>query len=169
MTFLLTNGPQDFTGALIIGGVIGIFVGVVFLTASSASEGIQRVLIGMLIGVLLMGGYQALTVGPEIGQGLRSVDPNFTDPSGQGGTILFDAVLRVIQAGLAGALLMVISLAPFRAFLGGLAGLIIGTISGIIIWFGLDLLEVVVPTVIFGALSLGLVLYFFELLPFGRE
>jgi len=167
MTFLLTNGPQDFTGALIIGGVIGVFVGVVFLTASSASEGIQRVLVGMFIGVLLMGGYQALTVGPEIGEGLRILEPEYTDPSGQGGNVLFDAVLRVIQAGLVGGLLMVISLAPLRALLGGLAGLIIGTVSGILIWFGLDLLDLAVPLVIFGALSLGLVLYFFELLPFG--
>ncbi|MDX1688528.1 MAG: hypothetical protein R3248_11135 [Candidatus Promineifilaceae bacterium] len=167
MTFLLTNGPQELTGALLIGGVIGIFIGVVFLTASSASEGIQRVLVGLLLGVLLMGGYQALTLGPEIGRGLRSIDPNFTDPAGQGGTLLFDAFILIIEAGLAGALLMVVSLAPFRALMGALAGLIIGTISGILIWFGLDLLDLVVPNVIFGALSLGLVLYFFELLPFG--
>ena len=165
LTFLLANGPQEFTGALIIGGVIGRFVGVVFLTASSASEGIQRVLVGMLIGVLLMGGYQALTVGPEIGQGLRSVDPAFTDPSGQGGTVLVDAVIRILQAGLVGGLLMVVSLAPFRAFLGALAGLIIGTLSGVIAWYALDLLNMAVPTVIFGVLSLGLVLYLFELLP----
>lgn len=167
MVFLFTNGPQEITGALIIGGVIGIFIGIVFLTASSATEGIQRVLVGMLLGVLLMGGYQALTVGPDIGQGLRTIDPNFTDPSGQGGSLLLDAVIRVIQAGLAGALFMVVSLAPFRAFLGALAGLIIGTVCGIIVWFGLDLLEVTVPNIIFGGLSLGLVLYFFELLPFS--
>lgn len=168
MTFLLTNGPQELTGALLIGGVIGICIGVVFLTATSASEGVQRVLVGILIGVLLMGGYQALTLGPTVGQGLRTVDPNFTDPSGQGGTLVFDAFILIIEAGLVGGLLMVVTLAPFRAFLGGLAGLIIGTVSGILIWFGLDLLDLVVPNVIFGALSLGLVLYFFELLPFGR-
>lgn len=167
ITFLLTNGPQEFTGALIIGGVIGTFVGVIFLTASSASEGIQRVLVGMLIGALLMGGFQALTVGPQIGQGLRAVDPTFTDPGGQGGSILLNAVMRVLQAALAGGLLMVISLAPFRAFLGALAGLLIGTVSAIIAWFALDLLDLVVPTVIFGVLSLGLILYFFELLPFS--
>lgn len=165
LTFLMANGPQEFTGALIIGGVIGLFAGVVFLTTSSASEGIQRVLIGMLIGALLMGAYQALTVGPQIGQGLRTIDPNFTDPSGQGGTILLDAALRVIQAGLAAGLLMVISLAPFRAFLGALAGLIIGTVAGIIAWFALDLLNLAVPTIIFGVLSLGLILFLFELLP----
>lgn len=167
MTFLLTTGPQEFTGALIIGGAVGVFVGVVFLTASSASEGIQRVLIGMLIGAVLMGVYQALTVGPAIGEGLRILQPEFTDPSGQGGNVLFDAFLRVLQAALAGGLLMIISLAPFRAFLGALAGLIMGTISGVIVWFGLDLLDLTVPLVIFGAISLGLVLYFFELLPFG--
>lgn len=167
LTFLLSTGPQDFTGALIIGGAVGAFIGLVFLTATSASEGVQRVLVGMLIGFVLMGAYQALTVGPEMGEGIRILQPEFTEPSGGGGNVLFNAALSIIQAGIAGGLVMIFTLSPFRALLGALAGVIIGTVSGAIAWGALDLLNMAVPTIIFGVFSFGLTLYFFELLPFS--
>ncbi len=60
---------------------------------------------------------------------------------------------------------MIISLAPFRAFKGALAGLIIGTVASLMAWGLLQFIDTAVPIVIFYVLVLGLVLFIIENLP----
>lgn len=158
------------TDALTIGAIIGALAGVVAFTASSANEGVHRVMVGFIIGGVIMGAFQGLMLADAagVGMGRGSVNPLFSSNAGTFGGMVYVAVIRTIQAALAGGLLMVASLAPFKAFKGAMAGVIIGVIAAFLAWGVLQYVDAAVPVVIFYALILGLVLFIIENLPTSR-
>lgn len=168
MNYFLSYDTVIFANALLVGGFVGAIVGLVALTAHTASEGLARVFAGILTGALVMIAYQALTTGAAVGMGLQNVTNLFRIEGGVGGQPLLDAFLLIIYAGLIGGLLMIVSLAPLRALIGAVAGGILGTAAGTLVWFTLDYLDVNVPVILFATFSLGLILFFLEVLPLGR-
>ena len=167
MDYFLSYNTVIFANALLVGGIVGVFVGIVALTAHSASEGISRVMAGMLAGAILMIGYQALVTGVGMGMGLENATDFFRIEGEVGGQPLLNMFILIIEAALIGGLFMITTLAPLRALIGALVGGILGTFAGMAVWFTLDYLDVTVPVILFAAFSLGVILFFFEVLPFG--
>lgn len=165
MAVLISYYSGAFNDALTIGAIIGALAGIVVYTASSASEGVQRVLIGFLVGGLVMGLYQAVLVSQAAGVGGDSFNPLLQSRVGPFGSMLERAIILTVQAALVGGLLMVASLAPLRAIKGALLGVIIGSVAAVAAWAGLRLIETPVPLIIFHILVLGLVMFIMESLP----
>lgn len=152
--------------ALTFGAIIGALAGVIAFTASSAGEGMQRVIVGFVVGGVIMGVIQAFIIAGAAGVGPGGgINPLFRSQAGAFGGVLFEGIVRTLQAALAGGLLMVVSLAPFKAFKGALAGVIIGVISAVLAWGVLQYVDASVPVVIFYLLILGLVLFIIENIP----
>lgn len=168
MAALLNQFSGLLTDALTIGAVIGAFVGVVAFTAESASEGIQRVIFGFIVGGIIMGLIQAVMISGVAGIGFGTqFNPLLQSEVGSFGGMIYQAIVLTLQAALAGGLLMIVSLAPFRALKGGLAGVIIGTVAAYLSWLTLRYLATPIPVVIYYILVFGLVLFIIENLP-GR-
>lgn len=169
MSILVSTFSGLLTDALTIGAVIGALAGIVVFTADSASEGIQRVIFGIIVGGIIMGVIQAALISGIAGQGLGSrLNPMLQEEVGPFGSVVYRALVLTVQAALAGGLFMVISLAPFRAFKGALAGVIIGTVAALLSWFALRYIATPIPLVVYYALVLGLVVFIVENLPRGR-
>ncbi|MDX1662225.1 MAG: hypothetical protein R3272_00425 [Candidatus Promineifilaceae bacterium] len=167
MGYFLSYDTMIFANALLVGGAIGAVVGIVALTAHSASEGLALVFTGILVGAILMIGYQALATGWAVGLGLENAFRVFELEGDVGGQRLLDMLLLIIYAAFIGGLVMVVSLAPLRALIGAIAGAIMGTVAGTMVWLTLDYLDVSVPVILFASFALGVVLFFFEVLPLG--
>lgn len=166
MTALLSNFSGLLTDALTIGAIIGAFVGVVVFTAESAAEGIQRVIFGFIVGGIVMGVFQAILISGVAGVGLGApFNPMRQSEVGSFGAVVYRGIELTVQAALAGGLLMIVSLAPFRALKGALAGVIIGTVASYLSWFVLRYVDTAVPLIIYYVLVLGLVLFIIENLP----
>lgn len=166
MTYLLSYYSGLLPDALTIGAIVGVLTGVVVYTASSAGEGIQRVMVGFLGGGIIMGLIQAIIISGAAGVGGSSgLNPLFQSRVGSFGGVVARGIELTLQAAFAGGLLMIISLAPFRAFKGALAGLIIGTVASVMAWGLLQFIDTAIPIVIFYVLVLGLVLFIIENLP----
>lgn len=166
MTYLLSYYSGLLPDALTIGAIVGVLTGIIVFTASSAGEGIQRVMIGFLAGGIIMGLIQAVIISGAAGVGGDSgMNPLFQSRVGSFGGVVYRGIVLTLQAAFAGGLFMIISLAPFRAFKGALAGLIIGTVSAVMAWGLLQLIGTAIPIVIFYVLVLGLVLFIIENLP----
>lgn len=152
--------------ALTAGAVIGALAGIVVFTADSAAEGIRRVILGLLIGGILMGVFQAIRIGAALGFGFgTALNPLREAGSGPFGALVFEAIVRTMQAAFAGGIFMVVSLAPFNALKGGLAGAVIGIVAALISWGLLRFVDTAVPLVIFYILVLGIVLFIVDNLP----
>lgn len=156
------------TDALTIGTVIGALVGVVVFTAESAGEGLQRVIFGMIVGGIVMGLYQAVAISGIAGVGIGNpLNPLLQSDVDSFGVRVLRGIELTVQAALLGGLFMVVSLAPFRALKGALAGVIIGAVAGLASWFALSYVSTSIPLVIYYVLILGLVVFIVENLP-GR-
>jgi hypothetical protein len=152
--------------ALTIGAVIGTLAGVVVFTAGSAGEGVQRVMVGFIVGGVIMGLVQAVIISGAAGVGTGgSLNPLRQSGAGPFGSVVYRGIVLTIEAAVAGGLFMVVSLAPFRAFKGALAGLIIGTVAAFLAWGVLQLIDTNVPLIIFYVLVLGVVLFIIENIP----
>lgn len=166
MAVLLANFSGVLSDALTIGAIIGAVVGVVVFTASSAGEGMQRVVFGFIVGGIVMGVMQALIIGQAAGVGMGgSFNPLLQSRVGSFGDIVYRGIVLTIQAALAGGLLMIISLAPFRAVKGALLGTIIGSAAAFAAWWVLQTVGAAVPLVLFYVLILGLVVFVIEMIP----
>jgi len=152
--------------ALTIGAVIGSLAGIVVFTASSAGEGVQRVLVGFIAGGIIMGLIQAVIISGAAGIGPGgSLDMLLPSRVSSVGAVVQRGLILTVQAALVGGLLMVVSLAPLRALKGGMIGVIIGAIAAFLAWGVLQYVDTTVPLVIFGVLVLGLVLFIIENIP----
>ena len=152
--------------ALTIGAIVGVLAGIVIFTASSAAEGLQRVLLGFIIGGVVMGVIQAVLISTAAGVGGgNSFNPLLGTEVGSFGGVVYRGIVLTVQTALAGGFLMVVSLAPFRALKGALAGLIIGTIAAFLSWGALQFIDTAVPLVVFYVLVLGVVLFIIDHLP----
>lgn len=168
MTVLFSTFSGLLTDALTIGAIVGAVAGVVVFTAESASEGIQRVLFGFIVGGIIMAVIQGILISGVFGVGVgRSLNPLLQEDVGPFGGVVYRGLVLTLQAALAGGLLMVVSLAPFRAVKGALAGVIIGTIAALLSWVVLQYLGTPIPLVIYYVLVLGLVVFIIENLPGG--
>lgn len=166
MSILLSYYSGVLTEALTIGAIIGAIVGVIVFTASSASEGLQRVVFGFVLGGVLMGVFQAIIIGTTAGVGVgNTLNPLLQAEVGPFGSLVFNAILLSFGAALAGGLFMVVSLAPLRALLGAVAGAILGMVSGLAAWGVLRYVDARVPLVIFYILIFGIVLFILDNLP----
>ena len=166
MTVLLSTFSGLLSDALTIGAVLGALTGIVVFTAQSAGEGIQRVIVGMIVGGIIMGLYQLLVISGVAGIGLGTpFNPLLQDEVGSFGAMVYRGIILTVQAALAGGLLMVISLAPFRALKGALAGAIIGAVAALASWFALSYIATPIPLVIYYVLVFGIILFIIENLP----
>lgn len=166
MTYLLSYYSGLLPEALTIGAIVGVLTGIVLFTASSASEGMHRVFLGFLAGGIIMGLIQAVIISGAAGVGGSSgLNPLYQSRVGNFGAVVYRGVELTVQAAFAGGLFMIISLAPFRAFKGALAGLIIGTVAAVVAWGLLQFINTAIPIVVFYVLVLGLVLFVIENLP----
>jgi hypothetical protein len=158
--------PDLLMEALTAGAIIGALAGIVVFTADSAAEGIRRVILGLLIGGIIMGVFQAIRIGSALGFGFgTALNPLLEAGSGPFGALVFEAIVWTMQAAFAGGIFMVVSLAPFNALKGGLAGAVIGIVAALISWGLLQFVDAAVPLVIFYILVLGIVLFIVDNLP----
>lgn len=166
MTYFLSYYSGLLPDALTIGAIVGVLAGVILFTASSAGEGVHRVLIGVLAGGIIMGLFQAVVIANAAGVGGNgSLNPLFQSRVDSFGGVVYRGIVLTVQAAFAGGLFMIVSLAPLRAFKGALAGLIIGSVSAVLAWGLLQFIDTAIPIVIFYVLVLGLVLFIIENLP----
>jgi hypothetical protein len=157
------------TDALIAGAVIGAAVGIVVFTASTASEGLHRVIIGILGGGIIMGAIQGVLISSAVGTGGSGINPLMQRQADAFGNLAVGGIILTVQAALIGGLFMVVSLAPWRAVKGAIAGAIVGTVAGAGAWGIVRLLKSSVPLVVFYALILGLVLFVLDNIPRGSS
>ncbi len=166
MAILTSTYSGLLSEALTIGAIIGALAGIIVYTASSASEGVQRVLLGILVGGVLMGVYQAIIISQAAGvTGGSGLNPLLQSRMGPFGGLVYRGAILTLQAALLGGLLMVVSLAPLRALQGAVAGVIIGSVAAFLSWGALSFVDTRVPLVIFYVLILGLVLFIIENIP----
>ena len=165
MAVLFSYYNGGFNDALTIGAIIGALAGVIVFTTSSASDGMQRVLVGFLVGGILMGLYQAVIISQAAGVGGNTFNPLLQSRVGPFGSLLERGIVLTLQAAFVGGLVMVASLAPVRALKGALAGLIIGSLAALLAWAGLRLIDTPVPLIVFYILILGIVVFIMESLP----
>lgn len=166
MSILFSYYSGVFADALTAGAFIGALAGIVVFTAASAAEGIQRVLLGFVIGGIVMGVIQAVIISTTTGVGGdMSINPLLQSEAGQFGGVLYRGIVLTVQTALGAGLLMVISLAPFRALKGAIAGLIIGSVAAFLSWGALQFVDTAIPLVIFYILVLGVVLFIIDHLP----
>lgn len=162
--FFMSSYGSELTQALLVGTLLGAIVGVIALTAEDAGEGVSRVIFGIILGGLLMLGYEVFRIGGILGYNMSI----FTVERGsQAAPLLFSAFIHIIQAGLLGGILMLVSLAPLRALIGAAAGVIIGIISALGVWYLLGLIGYSVPLLVFGIAVVAVVWVFLEIMPSG--
>jgi hypothetical protein len=157
------------TDALVAGAIIGAAVGIVVFTAGTASEGLNRVVVGILAGGIIMGAIQGVLISSAVGTGGSGINPLMQRQADAFGTLAVGGIILTIEAAIVGGLFMVVSLAPWRAVKGAVAGLIVGTVAGAGAWGIVQLLKSSVPLVVFYALIFGLVLFVLDNIPRGSS
>ncbi|HSM56415.1 MAG TPA: hypothetical protein VK879_09705 [Candidatus Sulfomarinibacteraceae bacterium] len=166
MSIFFTYYSGVLNDALIAGALIGAALGIIVFGAASASEGMERVIFGFLLGGLIMGLVQAFLIMSATGVGLgTSLGPMLDVGAGPVGSMVAEGVTRTVQAAFAGGLLMVISLAPVVAMKGALAGGVIGIVSGLAAWWLTGYVDVALPLIIFYMLIAGVILFVLDNLP----
>ncbi|MDT8307727.1 MAG: hypothetical protein RRC07_17465, partial [Anaerolineae bacterium] len=158
MEILLGSYQGVLTEALTVGVLVGVAAGIILFTVDDAGDRFRLIVVGVLGGAFLMLIYQALALGDVVAWRTRGFNREFEQAVYTQGPAFWHAVLRIIQAGIGGGILMFIFLAPARALRGALLGLLMGVSAAFVVWGALRLLEAPnLPLVLFGALVAGLV------------
>ncbi len=130
-------------GAL-AGIAIGILVGAIVMPMVQAPDTIGRALFFTIMAAVGMSLYQLARIGTATGERLGTILSAFAGPyTGELGSLIFDGVIWVLYAMLAGALIGMVSLVPDQVIRGGIVGLFLGIAVGallrvVLLEFGID-------------------------------
>lgn len=157
MDLLLATFDGTLTQALIVGSLVGAIAGITTFTATSAGERTHYIIVGALGAGLLVAVYQGLQLASFWG-----VDLLAGTTSGTAGAVLLTSFVRIAGAAFLGGILTLAFVAPGRAVLGALGGIIVGVIASVILWFVLDWLGETIPVLLYGLAVLAIMLFMFE-------
>lgn len=157
MDLLLASFNGTMMQALIIGSIVGAFAGIITFTATSASERTHYIVLGALVGGLLVAVYQGLQVAS-----FWNVDLFAGRTTGTAGEVLLTSLVRITAAAFLGGMLTLIFVAPGRAFLGGLGGVVVGIVASVLLWLTLRYLGQTLPLLLYGVAVLAVMLFIFE-------
>jgi hypothetical protein len=157
MELLLVSFDGTMTQALIVGAIVGAFAGIITFTASSASERTHYIVLGALIGGLLVAAYQGLQLAS-----LWGIDLFSGETTGTAGEVLLTSLLRIAGAAFLGGVITLAFVAPARAFLGGIGGIVVGIVASLLLWLVLQYLGETLPLLLYGIAVLAVMLFIFE-------
>lgn len=149
--FLPYNGT--FSQALLMGTIVGVIVGVLLQVGTSSAEDQFRIFFGFLAGVVLMGGFQAVQLGRLVATGIGQALESYGDASLDviAGRVVA-GFYRIAEAGIAGALLMLILFSPVNALRGAIGGALLGVLASLVVWLFVLLVGVRMPLLFFAVL-----------------
>lgn len=157
MELLLVTFDGTMTQALMIGAVVGAFAGIITFTATSGSERTHYIVLGALAGGLLVAIYQGLQLASFWG-----VDLFAGRTTGTVGEILMTSLVRIAGAAFLGGVLTLAFVAPGRAIMGGLGGIVVGVIASVLLWLTLSYIGETLPLLLYGVAVLAVMLFVFE-------